>query len=41
MHGFSVAFPASLKDGSLHSIHVKFEASSTELSNSPASLTCH
>jgi hypothetical protein len=40
LHGFSVAFPASLKDGQAHIIHVKFEASTTELSNSPASLTC-
>jgi hypothetical protein len=39
-HGFSVAFPASLKDGLSHSIHVKFEASSAELNNSPASILC-
>jgi hypothetical protein len=40
LHGFSVATPAALKDHATHAVHVKFEASATELSNSPASLTC-
>jgi hypothetical protein len=40
LHGFSIATPASLKNGTLHTVHVKFEASTTDLSGSPASLTC-
>jgi hypothetical protein len=40
LHGFSTPFPATLKDGQAHSIHVKFETSTAELSNSPATLTC-
>src|SRR5262249_49386753 len=40
LHGFSVTTPASLKDGAPHSVHIKFEASATELSSSPASITC-
>src|SRR5262249_29364521 len=40
MHGFAITTPASLQDASLHMIHVKFEASATELSQSPASFTC-
>jgi len=40
LHGFSVATPSSLKDGATHSVHVKFETSATELSNSPASINC-
>jgi hypothetical protein len=40
IHGFSLPTPASLKNGAAHSIHIKFEASATELSGSPASITC-
>jgi hypothetical protein len=40
MHGFTIATPASLKDGNMHSVHVQFETSTTDLSNSPASMTC-
>src|SRR5262249_4193388 len=40
MHGFNLATPASLKDGSQHTVHVKFETSTTELGSSPATLTC-
>jgi len=40
MHGFSITTPGQLRDGSMHSVHVKFEASTTELSSSPASLNC-
>ncbi|MGH9826749.1 MAG: BACON domain-containing protein, partial [Blastocatellia bacterium] len=40
LHGFSIPTPASLKDGAAHSVHVKFETSATELTNSPAMLTC-
>jgi hypothetical protein len=40
MHGFSITTPAQLRDGSMHSVHIKFEASATELSNSPASVNC-
>ncbi|MGH9765099.1 MAG: hypothetical protein ACREAC_30050, partial [Blastocatellia bacterium] len=40
LHGFSIPTPASLQNGVTHSVHVKFEASTTELTSSPASLTC-
>jgi subtilase family serine protease len=40
LHGFSFVTPSSLMTGSAHSIHVKFETSATDLSGSPASLTC-
>ncbi|HKV42784.1 MAG TPA: hypothetical protein VJX67_26535 [Blastocatellia bacterium] len=40
LHGFSIATPVSLKDGATHSVHVKFEASTTELTNSPTAVTC-
>jgi len=40
MHGFSIATPASLKNGSLHTVHIRFETSATDLGNSPASITC-
>lgn len=39
-YGFSVATPAALKTGGAVSVHVKFETSSTELINSPKSVTC-
>lgn len=40
LHGFSIATPASLKDGAIHSVSVKFAGTSTALSNSPKSLSC-
>jgi PKD repeat protein len=40
LHGFSIATPASLKDGSSHLISARFESSSTDLASSPVSLTC-
>jgi RHS repeat-associated protein len=40
IHGFSVATPASLKNGVAHSVHVKIAGMSTELSFSPKSITC-
>ncbi len=40
LHGFSIATPLSLRDGSSHLISVRFESSSTELASSPVSLTC-
>jgi PKD repeat protein len=40
LHGFSIATPLSLRDGSSHLISVRFESSSTELGSSPVSLTC-
>src|SRR5215471_612268 len=39
-HGFSVAVPAALKTGTAHTVHIKFETATTDLSGSPASLTC-
>src|SRR5262245_7608744 len=32
VHGFNIPTPVSLKDGVAHSVHVKFESSTTELS---------
>src|SRR5215471_1168876 len=40
MHGFSIATPASLKNGISHTVHVKFETSATDLTNSPVSIAC-
>jgi len=40
MHGFSIATPAGLTDGNQHTVHVRFETSATDLTNSPKSLTC-
>src|SRR5438034_3602518 len=40
LHGFSIATPASLKNGVAHSLSLKFESSSTNLSGSPTSITC-
>jgi len=40
LHGFNIPTPASLLDGGTHSIHVKFETSAIDLTNSPFSLDC-
>jgi hypothetical protein len=40
LHGFSIATPASLKNGQPHTVRVKFESSSTELNNSPKTINC-
>jgi parallel beta-helix repeat protein len=39
-HGFSIAVPAALETGTAHSVHIKFETSATDLTGSPASLSC-
>jgi glucose/arabinose dehydrogenase len=39
-HGFTIPTPAALRTGAAHDIHVKFVTSPTELSGSPASITC-
>jgi hypothetical protein len=39
-HGFKFAVPASLKNGQPHSITVKFSGTSTNLSNTPRTITC-
>jgi Metallo-peptidase family M12B Reprolysin-like len=39
-HGFKFAVPASLKGGQQHSISVKFSGTSTNLSNTPKTITC-
>jgi hypothetical protein len=39
-HGFSYATPSSLKNGSSHSIYVKYAGTSTNLSGTPKSITC-
>ncbi|HKV39680.1 MAG TPA: hypothetical protein VJX67_10730 [Blastocatellia bacterium] len=36
LHGFTLPTPAALLDGASHTIHVKFETSSTELTGSPS-----
>jgi RHS repeat-associated protein len=40
VHGYSIATPVSLKNGGAHTIHIKFSGTSTELSNSPKTITC-
>lgn len=39
-HGFAIATPAHFKDGSQHTLRVKFEWTPTELSSSPRTITC-
>ncbi len=39
-HAFNYTTPSSLENGLAHTIHVKFGGTSTELTNSPRSLTC-
>jgi hypothetical protein len=41
LHGFSFATPSALLNGAAHSVSARFEGSSTNLSLSPASLSCH
>ncbi len=40
LHGFNIPTPASLKNGQPHTLRVRFEASSSDLNNSPKSITC-
>src|SRR5262249_7570008 len=40
VHSFAITTPASLRSGSAHTVHIKFEASATDLSNSPATVNC-
>jgi hypothetical protein len=40
LHGFSIPTPVGLQDGNSHLISVWFEGSGTDLTSSPASLTC-
>jgi len=39
-HGFKFAVPASLKNSQAHSIRVKFSGTSTDLANTPKTITC-
>jgi hypothetical protein len=39
-HGFKFAVPASVKNGQLHSIRVKYSGTTTDLSNTPITITC-
>ena len=39
-HGFSFLTPASLKNGAVHTINVKFSGTNTLLSNSPKTVQC-
>ncbi len=41
LHGFSFATPSAFLNGAAHSLSARFEGSSTNLSLSPASLSCH
>jgi len=41
LHGFSIPTPSSLHDGAQHTLHLKFEAGTTDLVNSPASVSCN
>lgn len=40
LHGFNIITPASLKTGLAHAIHLRFETAATELTGSPANITC-
>jgi hypothetical protein len=40
VHGFAFATPASLKNGQPHSIRVKFSGFSTDVQNTPKTITC-
>ncbi|HYL98422.1 MAG TPA: hypothetical protein VEZ90_05660, partial [Blastocatellia bacterium] len=40
LHGLTIPIPAALQNGASHTVHVKFENSSTELSGSPFTLSC-
>ena len=40
LHGFSIATPASVKNGTAHSLSVRFETASTNLTNGSLQLTC-
>jgi hypothetical protein len=40
LHGFTISTPVQLKDGAAHTVHVKFETSTTELTGSPVTQTC-
>ena len=39
-HGFKFAVPVGLKNGQQHSVQVKFSGTTTDLSNSPKTITC-
>jgi hypothetical protein len=39
-HGFKFATPPPLKDGQTHSIQVKYSGTTTNLSNTPKTITC-
>src|SRR4029453_7380232 len=40
LHGFSIVTPASLKNGTAHSLSIRFETASTNLTNGSLQLTC-
>jgi hypothetical protein len=40
IHGFGFTTPASLKNGQSHSIRVRFAGTTTDLSNSPKTISC-
>jgi hypothetical protein len=40
LHGFSYAVPASLRDGQSHTISVRYESTTTNLTSSPRTITC-
>ncbi|HUK91917.1 MAG TPA: hypothetical protein VLZ81_16055, partial [Blastocatellia bacterium] len=40
LHGFTIPVPAALLTGTAHSVHIKFESSATDVTGSPATLTC-
>jgi glucose/arabinose dehydrogenase len=39
-HGFSFTVPASLKDGMSHSVRVRFPGTTTDLGNTPRTISC-
>ena len=40
LHGFTFVLPAGVRDGAAHSLQVRYETSTTQVSGSPVSLTC-
>jgi hypothetical protein len=40
LHGFAIPTPSQFKNGQTHTLRVRFEGSSTDLTNSPKTLTC-
>lgn len=40
LHGFAIPTPSQFKNGQTHTLRVRFESTTTDLTNSPQTLTC-